>query len=62
MEHAFIFALMYFAAGAAFFAHPRGVAELQDFHWRGQIAIFFDTLPQVLSWPIVLWRLVRAAA
>ena len=52
--------LMYLAIGAAFFAHPREQAELNDFHWRGQIAIFVETLPTVLTWPIVVWRLAAA--
>jgi hypothetical protein len=60
MEHLGILVLMYLAIGAAFFAHPRGQAELDDFHWRGQVAIFMDTLPAVLTWPIVLWRLASA--
>jgi hypothetical protein len=57
MEHLGILILMYLAIGAACFAHPREHAELGDFHWRGQIAIFMDTLPAVLTWPLVVWRL-----
>jgi hypothetical protein len=60
MEYALILFLMYLAAGAAFFAHPRGQAQVEDFYVRGQIAIFFDTLPLVLSWPLALWRMIRA--
>jgi hypothetical protein len=52
--------LMYLAIGAAFFAHPREQAEMNDFHWRGQIAIFVETLPTVLTWPVVVWRLAAA--
>jgi hypothetical protein len=52
--------LMYLAIGAAFFAHPREQAELGDFHWRSQASIFMDTLPTVLTWPIVVWRLAAA--
>jgi hypothetical protein len=52
--------LMYLAIGAAFFAHPRERAGLDDFHWRGQAAIFIDTLPTVLTWPVVVWRLAAA--
>jgi hypothetical protein len=60
MEYLGIFTLMYLAIGAAFFAHPRDHAELDDFHWRGQLAIFKDTLPAVLFWPMALWRLAVA--
>jgi len=34
--------------------------KLNDFHWRGQVAIFLDTLPTVLTWPLVVWRLAAA--
>ena len=52
-----ILGLMYFAVGAALFAQPRpGTAEPDDFTWRRQGAIFRETLPAVLLWPLVLWR------
>ena len=54
------FALMYFAIGAAFFAHPGGRAIPDDFHWRNQIGVFRDTLPEVLAWPLTLWRFCRS--
>jgi hypothetical protein len=60
MEYLGVFALMYLAVGAAFFAHPRDPADLHDFHWRGQLAIFKDTLPAVLSWPMAVWRMAQA--
>jgi len=60
METAILLALMYFAVGAGFFAHPPRGIELEDLHWRRQVGIFLDTLPAVLTWPIVLWRLARA--
>ena len=60
MEHVVILALMYLAIGAAFFAHPRDGGEMNDFHWRGQIAVFRETLPAVLAWPLVAWRRYRA--
>jgi len=48
--------LAYLAIGAVIFAHPAGGAEAADFTPRGQWAVFIDTLPQVLTWPAVLWR------
>jgi hypothetical protein len=60
MEVVGILVCMYLAIGAAFFAHPREHAELNDFHRRGQIAIFLDTLPTVVTWPLVVWRLAAA--
>src|SRR5690242_20189858 len=41
MEIVWSLVLMYLALGAAFFAHPREQAELNDFHWKGQLSIFF---------------------
>jgi hypothetical protein len=52
-------ALLYLGAGAACCAHPISDAEPSDFTWRGQWAIFLDTLPSVLTWPLVLWHLLR---
>jgi hypothetical protein len=60
MEYLVVGVLMYLAIGAACFAHPSERAEPQDFHWRDQIAIFLDTFPAVLTWPLVLWRLYAA--
>jgi hypothetical protein len=51
--------LIYLAAGAACFAHPSSRATLADFTPQGQIRIFLDTLPAVLSWPIALWHMLR---
>jgi hypothetical protein len=51
---------MYLALGVAIFAYPRGRATPEDFSLRGQISIFCDTLPLVLGWPIVVWRLLAA--
>jgi hypothetical protein len=48
--------LGYVAVGAAFFAHPASPAVPDDFHWRRQIAVFRMTLPDVLAWPLLLWR------
>jgi hypothetical protein len=28
-----------------------------DFHWRNQAGVFRDSLPEVLGWPLALWRL-----
>jgi hypothetical protein len=52
-------ALVYVAIGAAFFAHPASPARPDDFHWRNQIDVFRATLPDVLSWPVALWRFGR---
>jgi hypothetical protein len=52
-------ALCYLAIGAAFFAHPATPATPEDFHWRAQIGIFRATLPDVVAWPLALWRLGR---
>lgn len=49
-------ALCYVAIGAAFFAHPASPAEPNDFHWRSQIGVFRATLPEVVVWPLTLWR------
>jgi hypothetical protein len=51
--------LLYLAAGAACFTHPSSRATLADFTPQGQIRIFLDTLPAVLSWPIALWHMLR---
>jgi hypothetical protein len=51
--------LCYFAIGAAFFAHPVSPATPNDFHWRTQVGIFRATLPEVLLWPVSLWRFSR---
>ena len=51
--------LLYLGAGAACFAHPSSRASLADFTPLGQIRIFIDTLPAVLSWPIALWHILR---
>jgi hypothetical protein len=48
--------LCYVAIGAAFFAHPASPAVADDFHWRNQIGVFRATLPEVLAWPLSLWR------
>jgi hypothetical protein len=52
-------ALCYFAIGAAFFAHPTSPAVPNDFHWRSQIGVFRASLPEVLAWPVTLWRFCR---
>ncbi len=51
--------LFYVAVGAAFFAHPASPAVPNDFHWRSQIAVFRTSLPEVLAWPLALWRFGR---
>jgi hypothetical protein len=54
-------ALAYVAIGAAFFAHPAGPAQPDDFHWRNQIDVFRATLPDVLAWPAALWHFGRSS-
>jgi hypothetical protein len=53
--------MIYLAVGAALFAQPRpGTAEPEDFTWRRQGEIFYETLPAVLAWPLMLLRLLRS--
>jgi len=52
-------ALVYLAIGAAFFAHPASPARPDDFDSRNQIDVFRATLPDVLMWPVSLWRFGR---
>jgi hypothetical protein len=59
METVVELAMMYFAIGAACFAYPAKRAIPDDFHWRNQIGIFRSTLPEVLCWPLHLWRFFR---
>jgi hypothetical protein len=53
------FVLIYLAVGAVLFALIPGQAMPWDFHWRNQADAFRDSLPEVLAWPVVLWRLCR---
>jgi len=57
METLITLILFYLAIGAAFFAHPAGRAVPDDFDWRNQIGVFRESLPEVLGWPVALWRL-----
>jgi hypothetical protein len=59
MEILATLALLYLAIGAAFFAHPVSPAVPDDFHWRSQIGVFRASLPEVLGWPVTLWRFAR---
>ena len=52
-------ALCYLAIGAAFFAHPPSPVMLDDFNWRRQAGVFRASLPEVLAWPVTLWRFCR---
>jgi hypothetical protein len=61
MENLAEFALIYLAIGAVLFALIPGQASPVDFHWRNQANAFRDSLPQVLAWPLGLWRLCRDA-
>ena len=62
MESLVEFLLIYIAIGAVLFALIPGQALPADFHWRGQAAAFRDSLPEVLGWPLALWRIVRDGA
>lgn len=59
METLVEFALVYLAIGAVLFALIPGAAQPADFHWRNQVDVFRDSVPEVLAWPLVLWRLCR---
>jgi hypothetical protein len=52
-------ALIYLAVGAVLFALIPGQATPGDFHWRNQADVFRDSVPEVLTWPLVLCRLCR---
>jgi len=56
MDILFTLVILYLAIGAAFFAHPASPATPNDFHWRTQVGVFRATLPEVLTWPLTLWR------
>jgi hypothetical protein len=60
MEILVTLAFIYVAVGAACFAHPASPAVPDDFNWRSQIAVFRTTLPEVLAWPLGLWRFGRS--
>jgi hypothetical protein len=60
MEALATLVLVYLALGAAGFAHPASPATSADFSWRGQWAIFRDTLPAVLTGPLALWHMRRS--
>ena len=62
MEYLVMAIIGYLAIGAACFAHPASPAVPDDFHWRRQIGIFLATLPDVLAWPLGLWRFAAALA
>jgi hypothetical protein len=53
--------LFYLAVGAMLFALIPGRALPTDFDWRNQADAFRDSLPDVLAWPLALWRLCRNA-
>ncbi|HEX3415501.1 MAG TPA: hypothetical protein VHT21_03710 [Stellaceae bacterium] len=52
-------ALIYLAVGAVLFALIPGQAMPDDFHWRNQADVFRDSVPEVFTWPLGLWRLCR---
>jgi hypothetical protein len=59
METLVEFVLIYLAIGAVLFALIPGQAHPTDFHWRRQADAFRDSLPEVVAWPIALWRFFR---
>lgn len=59
MESLVDFVMIYLAIGAVLFALFPGQALPADFHWRNQAAVFRDSLPDVLTWPLALWRVYR---
>jgi hypothetical protein len=59
LETVFELALVYLAVGAILFALIPGQAAPGDFHWRNQVGVFRDSVPEVLTWPLVLLRLCR---
>lgn len=61
MEGLVEFALIYLAIGALLFAVFPGKALPTDFHWRNQLEAFRNSLPEVLTWPLALWRVCRSA-
>ena len=60
METVFICVLAYLALGAALFSHPAAPAQPNDFHWKNQIGVFLGSLPEVLAWPLALYRFALA--
>jgi hypothetical protein len=42
------------------FSHPPAPAQPDDFHWKNQIGVFRASLPEVLVWPIALYRFALA--
>ena len=51
--------LVYLAIGAVLFALIPGQAMPADFHWRNQADAFRNSLPEVVAWPLVIWRFFR---
>lgn len=60
METIFVCVLAYLALGAALFSHPPAPARPDDFHWKTQIGVFRGSLPEVLAWPLALYRFALA--
>ena len=61
MEILVMLALLYVAVGTVLFAHPASPAGPEDFHWQRQIEVFRETLPDVMGWPVALWRFGAAS-
>lgn len=61
METLVQFALIYLAIGAVLFGLMPGQGRPSDFHWRDQAQAFRDSVPEVLGWPLALWRVCQNA-
>jgi hypothetical protein len=61
MEILVMLVLLYVAIGTVLFAHPASPARPEDFHWQRQIEVFRATLPDVIAWPVALWRFGAAS-
>jgi hypothetical protein len=59
METVVELGLIYVAIGAILFALLPGQAAPIDFHWRNQATAFLDSVPDVMAWPLALWRFCR---
>ena len=59
MESLLELALVYLAIGAVLFALVPGPTRPGDFHWRNQAIVYRDSLAEVLTWPVALWRVYK---
>ena len=52
-------ALLYLAIGTILFGLMPRQGTLSDLNWRSQAEAFRDSVPEVLGWPLALWRFCR---